>query len=188
MSSLALWPDHLVTLDEWSALPEDTTRRFELVEGTLQVSPRPNVAHQRALSELNYQLRGQLPGHLRALPEVEVVLFATHPPTVRVPDLIVVDSAARMDAARCDAADVKLACEIVSPGSVRTDRITKLAEYSDAGIEHYWLVDLTTVTSSMEIYRRQPQGGYERTTTHRESLLTVTTPAALTVDLHALAS
>lgn len=186
MSSLALWPDHLVTLDEWRALPEDTTRRFELVEGTLQVSPRPSVAHQWALSELNYQLRGQLPAHLRALPEVEVVLFESHPPTVRVPDLVLVDSVARMDAARCAASDVRLTCEVVSHGSVRTDRITKLAEYADAGIEHYWLVDLTRSSPSMEIYRRRT-GGYERTATHHEDTFKVAVPSPLTVDLSALA-
>ncbi|MGH3319502.1 MAG: Uma2 family endonuclease [Streptosporangiaceae bacterium] len=183
--SVALWPDHLVTLDEWSALPEDTTHRFELVEGTLQVSPRPSVGHRWALSELSYQLRGQLPDHLRALPEVEVVLFDTHPPTVRVPDLIIVSSAAPMDAARCAAAAVRVACEIVSQGSVRTDRITKLAEYADAGIQHYWLVDLTTGGPSVEIYQRHG-AGYDKITAHHEGTVAVTVPAPLTVDLSAL--
>lgn len=184
--SLALWPDHLVTLGEWDVLPEDTTHRYELVEGTLQVSPRPNVAHQWALSELNYQLRQQLPPHLRALPEVEVVLFDTHPPTVRVPDLVITTTAAPTDVARCAAADVVLACEIVSTGSVRTDRITKLAEYADAGIEHYWLLDLTGGSPSIEI-RVLGAAGYDWVTSHRESTFTATAPASLTVDLHHLA-
>ena len=51
---------------------------------------------------------------------------------------------------RLDAADVLLAVEISSPGTRRTDRVTKLTEYADAGIAAYWLVDLdppTTLTA-----------------------------------------
>jgi Uma2 family endonuclease len=40
-----------------------------------------------------------------------------------------------------------LAVEIVSPGTGRTDRVTKLKEYADAGINHYWIVDLTAPVS-----------------------------------------
>jgi Putative restriction endonuclease len=35
-----------------------------------------------------------------------------------------------------------LAVEILSPGSLRTDRIIKHSEYADAGIGHYWIIDL----------------------------------------------
>jgi Uma2 family endonuclease len=41
------------------------------------------------------------------------------------------------------AADVVLAVEILSPGSARIDRTLKRAEYADAGIPHYWLVDIS---------------------------------------------
>ena len=40
------------------------------------------------------------------------------------------------------AADVLLAVEILSPGSRRTDRVIKRAEYAATGILHYWIVDL----------------------------------------------
>jgi Uma2 family endonuclease len=33
--------------------------------------------------------------------------------------------------------------EFVFPGSRRTDHVTKRGEYADAGIPHYWIVDLT---------------------------------------------
>ena len=32
--------------------------------------------------------------------------------------------------------------EFVSPGSKRTDHVAKRADYADAGIPHYWIVDL----------------------------------------------
>lgn len=34
------------------------------------------------------------------------------------------------------------AIEVVSPGSRRTDTVTKRSEYAEAGIEHYWIVEL----------------------------------------------
>lgn len=184
MSALA-WPDHLVTLAEWDALPEDTSHRYELVEGTLQVSPRPGVAHQWAVSELHYQLREQLPDWLRPLPEVEVVLFENHPPTVRIPDLVAVRrEVARSGVARCAARDVLLACEIVSPGSVRTDRITKLAEYADAKVPGYWIVDVTTSRPSVEVYRLN-SSCYEQVTV-ADSQLSESRPAPVTIDVGAL--
>jgi hypothetical protein len=42
---------------------------------------------------------------------------------------------------------VSLVIEIVSPGSVRTDRLTKCGEYADARIPHYWIVDITRPVS-----------------------------------------
>jgi Uma2 family endonuclease len=38
--------------------------------------------------------------------------------------------------------EVILAAEIISPGSRRLDTLVKRDEYADAGIPHYWVVDL----------------------------------------------
>lgn len=46
MTTTRTWPDHLLTLAEWDALGQDTSRRIELVEGVLLVSPRPVARHQ----------------------------------------------------------------------------------------------------------------------------------------------
>jgi Uma2 family endonuclease len=35
-----------------------------------------------------------------------------------------------------------VAIEVLSPGSVRVDRVLKNSEYGDAGVPYYWLVDL----------------------------------------------
>jgi Uma2 family endonuclease len=67
-------------------------------------------------------------------------------PSIRVPDLVVVEGeAARARKARAyDAPDVVLVVEIVSPGSgsEQHDRVDKVFEYAQAGIPQYWLVDL----------------------------------------------
>lgn len=183
MSAVA-WPDHLLSLEDWDALPQDTTRRYELVEGALHVSPRPVSDHQWALMELGYQFRGQLPVELGVLPEVEVVLFEQWPATVRIPDLVVVPrSTAEKSPARYRAGEVLLAVEVVSPGSVGTDRVTKFAEYADAGIPNYWIVDLDRPVS---IAAHTLKNGHYVSVGESAAEFTVEAPAPLTLDPAAL--
>jgi Uma2 family endonuclease len=61
------------------------------------------------------------------------------PGFVRRPDILV----ARRGTDLLTARHVVLVVEVLSPGSVRTDNIVKRSEYADAGIRHYWIVDLT---------------------------------------------
>ncbi len=123
------WPDRLLTLDDWAALPPDPSRRLELVEGVLVAAPRPALLHQLALGRLVAAVQDQLPVGLVAVGEVEIVVDpgataagaavgqTTGPATVRVPDVIVVPAAvAEQNPARVAAADVLVAVEIVSPG------------------------------------------------------------------------
>lgn len=180
----APWPDHLLSLAEWDALPEDNTRHYELAEGAMFVTPRPVPSHQRAAFRLCHQLDVGLPVELTPLPEVEIVVERGEPATVRAPDLIVVATElAEQNPPRFDAADVLVAVEIVSPGSRRVDRITKFSEYAEAGIEHYWIVDLTEPTS-LETYRLK-DGRYLPAASGTETVA-VAAPVALTVDVPAL--
>lgn len=178
------WPDHLLSLEDWDAMPEDNTHRYEVTEGVLYVSPRPASDHQWVLTEVLFHLRSQLPPELRVLPEVEVLLFGPFPATVRVPDLVVIPSAlAKSNPKRYSADDVLLAVEVISPGSRRTDQVTKLAEYSDAGIEHYWIVDLERPVS-ITAYRLI-DGEYELIA-EVEDTLVVEAPANITIDVTTL--
>lgn len=62
-------------------------------------------------------------------------------PTVRVPDIAVVPSEIVDQRSRCDASFVVAVVEVLSPGTRRTDRIMKAAEYSSAHVPTYVLVD-----------------------------------------------
>lgn len=138
----ATWPDHQLTLEEWEALPEDETYRLELVEGVLSIVPKPRSHHQNAANELTYLVNRQLPRHLTALADVEVVVFR-QPLTLRVPDVIVTRTALYdTDPARYDAVDVLLAVEIHSDGTRNVDRILKFGEYAEAGVPQYWMIDI----------------------------------------------
>lgn len=135
------WPDHLLTLEEWEALPESAELRLELAEGMLVMSPKPLPRHQHAVTVLTAGLNGQLPGALIALADVEVVVDAA-PLTIRVPDVVVTRTELYEEGLpRLAAADVLLAVEVLSDGSRRIDRVLKLAEYAEAGVPRYWIVD-----------------------------------------------
>ncbi|MGH3998267.1 MAG: Uma2 family endonuclease [Pseudonocardiaceae bacterium] len=142
-------PGRLLTVDAYTALGEDDRYRLELQEGNLVVSPSPAPDHMIVMGELFVQLRQELPSGLRVIPDVDVDLELAprgKPGFVRRPDLVVVhDSAAdrvRQDGGLLRACDVLVVVEIVSPGSHRTDHVIKRDEYADAGIPHYWIVDL----------------------------------------------
>ena len=63
-------------------------------------------------------------------------------PSYRIPDLVVLPlDAFRAGGKLARPDDVLLAVEVVSPGSVTTDRITKPAQYAAAGIGAYWRVE-----------------------------------------------
>ncbi|MGH3492185.1 MAG: Uma2 family endonuclease [Sciscionella sp.] len=182
--SIASWPAHLLSLADWAALPVDTDRRYELVEGARIVSPRPASLHQRVLSRLLRQLDQQLPKHWEALSEVEVVISAGGPATVRVPDIAVIPtSLADTDRQQFHGNDVLIAVEIVSPGSARTDRVAKRAEYAEAGIEHYWIVEIDP-PATLTAYHLMA-GEYEQNA-HTSGLITVNTPTPVTLDIATL--
>ncbi len=41
--------------------------------------------------------------------------------------------------------------EIVAPESRRTDNVIKRAEYADAGVPHYWTIDLEGLGGKLEV-------------------------------------
>ncbi|MEJ2869148.1 Uma2 family endonuclease [Actinomycetospora sp. OC33-EN08] len=134
-------PSRLLELADWDALPSDELHHVELVEGVLVVTPRARFIHGRAVARIVRALDEQVPTSSATLIEVEIVVEGDPFPTVRVPDVVVVPADIVDRRARCDADEVRIAVEVLSPGSRRTDRIMKAAEYASAGIGHYVLVD-----------------------------------------------
>ncbi|MEH6794976.1 MAG: Uma2 family endonuclease [Rhodococcus sp. (in: high G+C Gram-positive bacteria)] len=169
----------LLSVKEWRALGEDDFHA-EMQEGVPVVSPRPSKAHARILFRLCAQLDGQLPSGLEALPEVEVVVDSVTPATVRVPDVVV---CATDSPEALQAEDVVLVVEVISPGSRRTDVVTKRSEYADAGIPHYWIVDPDAATlTTLDL---SPHGYVEHV---RRGRCVIEAPVPLTIDLDAALS
>ncbi|MBB5154064.1 Uma2 family endonuclease [Saccharopolyspora phatthalungensis] len=141
--SVMTWPDHLLTLAEFDQLPEDNSRRYELQEGVLQVTPKAAPFHQFVIARLTSELDRRLPAGWAAVPEAEVVMAEKWPPTLRIPDVIVVGlDRVQERPSKFHAQDVAIAVEVLSPGSRRMDNLVKRHEYADAGIPFYWILDI----------------------------------------------
>ncbi|MFE3000093.1 Uma2 family endonuclease [Nocardia sp. NPDC059246] len=164
LKSVEYWPNHLLTIAEWSLLPENNRHCRELVDGVLVVAPQP-PRHQLAVWRLAAQLERALPRRVAAMARIELIIDDGTPPTVRVPDVLIVGGAAGAEhATRVRPGDVLAAIEIVSPGSRRVDRVMKFAEYAAAGIGHYWLLEteesLRLLTHRLQDGRYLPTGEY----------------------------
>ena len=139
----------LLTVAEYLALGETELGYDELVEGRVVMSPSPGPDHNRAVFRVAVQVEPQLPPELEVLLDLDVDLELAPPDApgfTRRPDLIVARRSARQrvrqEGGIIRAPEVVVTAEFVSPGSRRTDHVAKRADYADAGIPHYWIVDL----------------------------------------------
>lgn len=140
---------HLLTILEYAALGEIEHGYSELVEGRLLMSPSPAYRHNRAMGRLYLQLTQQAPADLEMVQELDVDLElapADEPGSSRRPDLMVVrlevGDQLTTEGGIVPASEVLLVVEIVSPSSKRIDHAHKRADYADAGIPNYWIIDL----------------------------------------------
>ncbi len=142
-------PGRLLTIADYASLDEDDRHRWELLEGNLIMSPSATPDHMIAIGELHVQLRTQVPHDHRVVLDFDIDLQLAgelRPGTSRRPDLVVVGrpeiDRVRAEGGLLRADAVQLVVEIISPGSRRTDVVIKRGEYADAGIPHYWIIDL----------------------------------------------
>jgi Uma2 family endonuclease len=151
MTALPLPPQRLpLTVADYVVLGEDPDGvRYELQEGNLVMSPSPVPEHQIAIMGLARQLHDRVPPAFELVPDVDIDLQLVppnRPGTVRAPDLVVVTREGlgrrRSEGGVLRASEVVLAVEVTSLSSERMDRVVKRDEYADAGIPHYWVVDL----------------------------------------------
>jgi Uma2 family endonuclease len=173
-----------MTLAEWDALPEDNSAQYELVAGVLIVSPKALRRHQLAMVRLASQIDEQLPAGWEVGADYEVLVRAEEPATVRAPDVVVVRADAPQQ--RALARDVALAVEILSPSTRKVDLQVKAFEYAEAGIGHYWIVDLDPPVSTIAVFGLGvPGDGYVESQTAAHELV-VDVPFPLRIDVDAL--
>jgi Uma2 family endonuclease len=139
--------DILLTIDEFSRLPEDGFRT-ELVRGRVVREPPAGMDHGRLASRIDYLITSFVDRH--ALGDVfsadtGFVLFE-QPPTVRAPDVAFV-SRDRLpppeESVGFGRLAPDLAVEVVSPSNTAAAVLDKVADYLEAGTRLVWIVEPT---------------------------------------------
>jgi Uma2 family endonuclease len=128
-----------LTRADLDAIPDDG-HRYELVDGSLLVTPSPSRAHQLVSSRLHVWLVGAVGDALLVVAAPTDLVLAED--TVVQPDLLVVDRHGFEDSAR--PLRPVLAVEILSPSTRRIDLALKRSRYEAAAIPAYWVVDPDT--------------------------------------------
>ena len=133
------------TYADYCTLPEDTARRYELLQGELIRVPAPTIRHPRVSRNLEYIFHHHV--HTRGTGEVfyspvDWVLGQGAAREVAQPDLVVVSHTRRdiIQTAGIEGAP-DLVVEILSPGTGTCDRGYKLTLYARYGVTEYWIVD-----------------------------------------------
>lgn len=145
-------PSVKLTYDDFLNFPDDG-RRHEIIDGDHYVTPSPNTKHQRVSKRLLVALANHLEQHpvgeVYAAP-FDVVLSELD---VVEPDLLYISrerSGVLTEQHVRGAPD--LVVEILSPGTRRTDEVTKRKLYERFGVAEYWVVD--PELDAIKIYRR----------------------------------
>lgn len=150
------------TYEEYLAQASET-RTAEWVDGEMIEYMPPFLPHQK----LTWFVFSLLKGYVEAL---DLGLVGTGPfefklwpdGPAREPDVFFI-STARLDKltdARYEGAP-DIAVEVISPGSVREDRVRKFSEYERAGVAEYWLIDPRPYQNTAEFYRRDADGIFQ---------------------------
>lgn len=124
---------------------EDRSIRYEFADGELLVTPAPGGYHQRLILALYHILYPYVEAH--RLGEIRLGPSPIHlaERTIFQPDLYIVPSVdGRRPRADTPVTRSLLITEVLSPGSLRHDRVTKRGYYQRAGVPEYWIVDQDT--------------------------------------------
>jgi Uma2 family endonuclease len=134
------------TADEVRNLQDESRAwpRYELIDGELYVTPSPGFRHQAGVQEIvavlrPYVIEHGIGGLLTSPADIEL-----EPESVLQPDLFVfahLDERVE-DPTWKDIRSLLLAVEIISPSSIRTDRIEKRDQYLKMPVDEYWVVDM----------------------------------------------
>jgi Uma2 family endonuclease len=129
------------TADMVRALPDDG-KRYETLFGELVVTPAPAGPHQLAVQRLHIALAL----YERAVPAMGATFLSpadiSWAEDVLVqPDLFVVQREQARTLKWASMQDLRLAIEVLSPSTARTDRYKKRSLYQRFGVGETWLVD-----------------------------------------------
>ncbi len=143
-----------LTVRDLERMPDDG-RRYELIDGSLIVSPAPGTRHQM----MAYRLFAVLDA---ACPDEFYVLGAPYSvrpsETTELQPDVLVGRAEDFTEKLLPTAPV-LAVEVLSPSTTLNDLNTKKAAYERLGVPDYWVID--PHEPSLTVFELDPDGQYQ---------------------------
>lgn len=133
------------TAAEVRALLDETrpSPRYELIDGELLVTPSPSPVHQRAVRILQRILEDYCLVHTIGEVFHSPADLSLDEESIVQPDLFVVPpltAPLRLDWSVVRS--ILLAVEVLSPSSIRYDRLTKRRFFQRVGVPEYWIIGL----------------------------------------------
>jgi len=145
------------TYNDYLAYTEHSDKRYELVEGELNMVPSPSFQHQKVLGRLftilnNYVLKNNI-GELVIAP---IDLYIDDISTLQ-PDIVFIskEKSYIIENNRINGSP-DLVIEIISPSTVIRDRDIKKKLYARAEIMEYWIVEPDK--KEVEVYNLSEEG------------------------------
>lgn len=128
-----------LTYEDYANL--DDGNRYELVDGQLELmSPGPSVTHQMVSAKLQFALTESCgDDYFVVSAPIDLILSASE---VRQPDLVLIHRS-RLDilSKRGIIGIPDLVAEILSPSTMKRDKLDKLRVYAQYQIPEYWIID-----------------------------------------------
>ena len=131
-----------MTAEQFLQLGEDPPGiRLELVDGEVAVSPSPIPDHAYVIVKICTLIENHNEAHGlgELFQDVDTILDRF---TVRRPDvLFFFKHRTNLVGKKAMEGPPDLAVEVISPSSIEVDRVDKFAEYAEAGVANYWVID-----------------------------------------------
>jgi Uma2 family endonuclease len=143
------------TVADLANTPHDG-RHYELIDGTLVVSPVPGVVHQRMVYSLAVALDAACPPGLDVLPGPYAVRLSDI--TELLPDVVVAQDEDFTE--ECLPVAPLLVVEVFMPSTRLTDLNNKRAIYQRFGVPSYWVID--PEDPALTVFELDAAGVYEQ--------------------------
>lgn len=146
------------SLSEFNNLETKDENKYELIDGIVLMSPRPNIKHQEVMSNLHYELRNFF-NNKQCKVFTEIELEFTN--NVLIPDLTVICNLEKTNIQRYKKAP-EIVIEILSPSSRYTDTFTKLYKYEMFGVKEYWISNPDTEIITIYNFENETNNEYTK--------------------------
>lgn len=183
-----LKPEQQYSYVDYLTWPEE--ERWEILDGIPYMQATPTDKHQMISGELYRQFSTHLHGKSCRIfhPPFSVILDEesnnSNIRNVLEPDLTIVCDRSKLTG-RGYKGGPSLIVEILSPSSVKRDKIIKLDKYEKIGVKEYWIVD--PESNLVDVFILQADGRYGRSEIYSsEDTIKVSIFSDLEIDLNSV--